>query len=397
LKTIRLKFFLNFALKNLLRNPKRAGIVVLIVALGVFSSLLSIAIINGLNQSRLRDRLQNSLGHIKITHPDFDNSKPIQAHFALSILRFDSLQKANFVKAGSLRLSCYGMALGNNTPTSVDIYGVIPAHEKAVFTFPNQLLQGKYLPHTQSVVIGNALAKAQNLSIGSKLTLQLPTHRQGLAQDTFTISGIYQTNNQDYEATHLFIPQATFRALTQIPAQQYHQLVIKTADFAQAPVYAKQIAQKYPQYKTQSWVQISPDLALMHYTMQYFFAVFAGLIVFICGAIISNILLALLAERETEFDMLLKIGMTPQQLRRLLFVEITLLLCVGITLGLACVGIVLLLTVGKGINLAWLDAGLNAAGYNAQLFPLINWYEVVMMVGLFTLLALCCVKTLKIK
>ena len=59
--------------KNIWRNPTRSGVVIIAVLLGIWAGVFISAFFNSLAQGYLQNHLDLSVGHIQISHPDFED------------------------------------------------------------------------------------------------------------------------------------------------------------------------------------------------------------------------------------------------------------------------------------------------------------------------------------
>jgi putative ABC transport system permease protein len=369
---------IRFAIKNIRRHFVRSLLIVSILWLAIGLSGMMMSFIQGLNQQRLLERLNNSLGHIKITHQDFDQEKIIQKYFPFDSTALHSLHHYPWLLSFNLRLNTFGMIQSRNRQAQfADIYGIDVQREKSVLNLYRFIAKGRYLNSGKEIVIGQELANELDVKLDDKLILTFNSTISTLCSDTLKIVGIYQIQNKAFESTHIFMPIAAMRTMAGLPESVYHQILLKTQKPEQALAFAQELKRDFPSLKVQSWVQISPDLAFVNEIMRYFFAIFTAVIFLVCGMMIYNIFMLTITERRTELQMLQTIGMLPNQIFSLLWWENTLLMGMGASLGLASwLGFVWFFQ-KDGISLDRFALGMQKAGYASAVYPLVNYYELI--------------------
>ena len=61
------------AWRNIWRTPLRSMIVISSIVLGIWAGIFVVAFCYGLNKQRTQSSINNSISHIQILHPEYDN------------------------------------------------------------------------------------------------------------------------------------------------------------------------------------------------------------------------------------------------------------------------------------------------------------------------------------
>lgn len=369
----------SLAWQNLSRNPSRSLIIVLSIGIGLGVGAFMWAFANGLQTQRLQYQLNHSLGHLKITSKDFDEEKPLQAYFDLTEnLRQKLHQLEQEVTAFSPRLNVYGMLHTTQDNLGVDVYGIHPSHEQAVFQIYQNLISGTYLKDTavyQPILVGQKLAENLNLKIKDKTVLRLPHLQQKAKQDTFLVAGVYTMHNQNFEETHVFILAEDFQKMTGLQATDYHQITLKTPDYHKAISFSKQLSIFFPSLQVRSWAEIAPEFAYLEEVLGQFFTIFTSIILLALSFAMMNMMLMTVLERQQEWAMLIAIGTQKRQIFALVGLETLLLAFLGLCLGLAGAWAGIVLAQLWGIDLQYFDATFANMGIDTKIYPFLKWDE----------------------
>lgn len=371
---------LKIAWKNVWRSPVRSGVVITSVLLGLWAGVYMIALMNGLNSQRIADQLDNSLGHLKISSPKFNEEKLPQYFIPDADKIFEKLRKDSSIVAFSPRINVMGMASSSSGSYGVDIYGVIPQQENSVFGLHKKLIEGKYLEGIKRnpIIIGQKLAKRLHIKLRSKIVLNFQDIHGEITSAAFRIAGIYKATSSAFEETHVFVKQEDLRTLLGGETDLVHQIICRTADFRSASQIARQLELKLPKnpdIQVKSWDQVAPDLAYVNDIMVYFFAIFMGIILLGLSMGILNTMLMAVLERTRELGMLMAIGMSKVRLFGMIMIETVFLTCTGLPIGLGLSWLSIQISSYYGIDLSAVGEGFAAIGYSTVIYPTLSLNE----------------------
>lgn len=372
---------LYLAWRNVWRNPSRTWGIILSIALSVAGLWLLGAMVRGLNGQRLAERLDTSLGHLKITSPLFLQHKPVEAYFLLSdtVKRF--LANTKNVLAYTPRLNVRASVWGRQGWVPVDAYGVITEREKQVLKLYEYVKAGRYLAHSaenapQEVLVGKELAKKINKKVQDTLTVYLP------APLHLKIVGIYDVSSKDFSNSHIFLHEATLRKALQMPTATFHQIILKTTHADIAKSLAHQIKQDLPTHHIRSWQETAPDLAYLHTLTSYFLGVLVFLATIVLGILQYILWQSNWQERLVEWKRLRAWGFTKKELALLWIMELFAMVLLGILVGLFIGSWGLAYLWYAGFDLAYFAEGLAKAGYAQKIFPVV-WVKDVLLIVIF--------------
>ena len=368
--------------KNVWRNPIRSGVVITSVLLGLWAGIYMVAFSNALNNQRIADQLDNSLGHIKISHQKFNEEK-LPQYFIRDVEKtLKALEKDSSILAFSPRIDVFGMASSSSGSFGVDIYGVNPAQENKVFGLHQKLVEGKYLEGIKRnpIVIGQKLAKRLHVKLRSKIVLNFQDIEGEITSAAFRVAGIYKATSSAYEESHVFVQKEDLQDLLGGASDLAHQIICRVEDYRAASKVARSLEKKLffsANAQIQSWDEVAPELAYINDIMVYFFAIFMGIILLGLSMGILNTMLMAVLERTRELGMLMAIGMSKVRLFGMIMIETFFLTCTGLPLGLALSWISIQISAYYGIDLSIVGEGFAAIGYSTMIYPTLSTKEYV--------------------
>ena len=377
------------AWRNVWRNATRTRWIVLSTAFSIAGIGIFGAIVRGLNEQRLQERLRTSLGHGKITHTAFLSHKPADAYFLVDSLFKQKIRTLPCLQNYSTRLNVRAQAYDMAHWLPLDVYGIIPEEEKSVLELHQRIKAGKYLSgrEGQEIVIGTKLADKLRKKIGDTLAVHFlqSTNNQDKTF-LFKIVGIYGVPSTAYTETHIFIPYETLRKILTLPAYACHQWLFKTDNPDDIAACVTALRQALPALWVKGWIETAPDLAYLHTLTSYFLGGLALLVGLLLGVLQHILQQMVWQERAVEWKRLKAWGLTRQELWRLWALETGVTTLLGILLGGAVGSSILAYLQMYGINLAIFAAGLGKLGYSTHFFPLVLWKDWAMIATFFVLL-----------
>jgi putative ABC transport system permease protein len=220
------------AWRNVWRNKVRSLVVITSVTIGIFGGVFAVAVMNGAIEQRVDAALNNELGHIQITQPDFRQNFDIH-------LTLDSIADLNRellaiegVTAVTNRTIISAMANTASKSTGVMLVGIDPETEKQVFNLHKSLLPntGSYLEEqsrSNTVYIGEDLAQELNIIRFRIENATLNTLKeQGLPAET--IAKLEKFQGQRFKNRNAFT-QALQEVLTKKESDSYGRMISNAA------------------------------------------------------------------------------------------------------------------------------------------------------------------------
>lgn len=207
---------------------------------------------------------------------------------------------------------------------------------------------------------------------GSRIVLSFLDVNEVQTSAAFRISGVFRTNNDMFEASSLFVPEGELRQLTGMGEGSYHRLICRLEENGLTDAMVPAIREAFPEEEVLSWKEIQPDMAMLADMMQQIYGIFMALILAALAFGIVNTMLMAVLERTRELGMLAAIGMNRRKTFLMIMLESLYLSVTGGAIGMVLSGIVIAATARNGINLVKYSEGMEAMGFSAHLYPVID-------------------------
>lgn len=380
---------LSLAWKNIWRNPQRSSVLILLPAVSVWAVLMLQSLANGLNRQRVKNQIELSLGHFKLTHPDFQLDK--NPKFFISDLDKIKtyLTSQSDLLAYSERINFYGMISRKQFSSKTDIYGVEPAREKQVFSVYKYVVNGKYLSKSEKngILIGKRLSEKLNAEIGDSIHLSFAGLHGKIISSLCQVSGIYQIPNAAFEESHVFVNRGFLADFFMQRAGFSHQLVGRIKVEHKLDGFVHRLKKEFPGVKAMRWQEISPHLAYINSLTDYFFWALLMILLLFWLLSLLNAISVILLERSKELSILYAMGMRRMKIARLISLEVLFQSLLGQPFALALVFGFVAMYQKNGLDLQQWGIPMERLAYSPLIYPSLSFseYAEIFLIGLLYL------------
>jgi putative ABC transport system permease protein len=322
------------AYRDLGRNRRRSFFSALAVSVGLGILILMAAVVAGEMGSAIEGAIRLESGHIQVRAASYDQSK--------SSLKWEDLvqnpdqiasQIAALpqVKAATPRLYASGFISAGNQSAGARIYGIDPA-SAANDPYRQGIIAGSYLTADDSggLLIGKPIADKLHLKAGDNVSLSVNTANGDVAEQTFTVRGIYTTNTYGFDSGTIFLPLAKAQAITQT---QNHAstvfVLLKDTSYTDSVFHAL----KSSNLKVLTWKDLNPLILDWETTANSYISILYLIILAIAASVIVNTLIMSVYERTREIGILSAVGMRGGRIMSLFLAESALLAVGGVLMG----------------------------------------------------------------
>ena len=330
------------ALRNLGRNRRRSFFSALALGMGLTLLLFMASVIEGEMGTALETAIRLQSGHLQVRAKSYDEIKTslkwadlIENPGEISA----QIASLELVKAATPRLFASGIASVRDESAGVGIYGIDPLSE-ANAPYREGMLSGEFLApdDREGILIGKPLADKLALKAGDQLNLSVNTSNGEIADQTFTIRGIYSTETSGFDTYTVMMPLAKAQAIVQ--AENHASTIfVLLNDTSQTDAVAAAV--QAPNYEVMNWKKMN-EFLLAYEEMANSYMVFFYLIVLgITATVVVNTLVMAVFERTREIGVLSAIGMKGRRIMAMFLAESSLLAVGGILIGLILGGLII--------------------------------------------------------
>ena len=196
------------AWRNVWRNPKRTGIILVAVIIGAWSMLAFCALSRGMIDSTLENALNSLTGQIQIQHPAFREDPAVENRIkdpgAVAGVLDRSLPQGAL---WAFRIQVDGVASNAKESKGVTIVGIDPEKEPELSFYGDNTPKGTLLVpgDDHAILVGQALLDTFETKIGRKLVLMTRGADNDTASKAFKIKGTFKADTQATEKQYVFI------------------------------------------------------------------------------------------------------------------------------------------------------------------------------------------------
>jgi ABC-type lipoprotein release transport system permease subunit len=348
-------------------------IVMTSIVVGTAAVMIMDSISMGFVYQQLDNQISNFVGHFQINAKGYSDNKVIAKRISNSDEIESALKHFDFVKAYSKRVLSYGMLSSVEGSAGVIMAGINPATESKVTSIKKQIIKGEYIgnnPH--DINVSSAIAKKLNVDIDDKIVMMAASADGSVQSELYRIKGIFKSNNNEFDKTHVFVPIKSVQKLLGI-GNDITQFVMLTDNTDNIDKYKTELEKVIDgKYEVLSYKDILP---LLVFYIQLSIEMMALMYVIIGIAIlfgIINTMLMSVFERIQEFGVLMSIGMKSNQIFSMVIQEAFILGVLGTFAGFAVGYLFYLLFAVHGIDLSAFSESLESWGVGSVIYPVID-------------------------
>ena len=326
---------IKMSFRDLGRNRRRSFFSALALAMGLALLMLLAAFINGEMTNAMDSTIRLQSGHLQIRAKTYDENK--------TSLKWEDLvenpdkvaaQIATLgpVKSATPRLFASGIVAVRDESAGVRIMGIDPTSE-ANAPYRQGLVSGEFISpdDRDSVLIGEPLAKKLGVQVGDKLNISVNTSNGDVAEQPFTIRGIYSTQTNGFDSVTVFLPLAKAQTIAQ--AENHASTIfVLLKDKAQTEAVAE--ALKGSNYQILTWTGMNELIIQTENLAKGYMVILYAIVLAITATVITNTLVMAVFERTREIGILSAIGMKGRRIMAMFLTESGMLAVGGILMGL---------------------------------------------------------------
>ena len=308
--------------RNLGRNPRRTLLTALGLAVGFFAVVFMIGWMRGITAELVENATSLVSGQIEIHdaeyRPDrsmYDTLGGREGVDVEAMLRTIDADEA--VVAAAPRVYSGGLVSSGEATSAGTFMGVDPEREVALTRFLNPLVAGRLPePGRNELVIGDEMGRQIGAGLGDELVLVGAAADGSMANDLFTVAGIFRTGLVEFDARTAVLAIGDLQALIYLDPDRIHEIAVATADPAAADAAAARLAAALEadsrEIEVASWTVLNPVLVDYVGLAESVYWIFIVIIFAIASFGIANTMLMATFERRREFAVMLALGATPR-------------------------------------------------------------------------------------
>lgn len=379
-----LRDHLLLGLRNLRRNPRRTGLTLASLLVGI----AALTFLSALNDGWLEEMKDNFIlvrtGHIQIHGPGFEATLNLADRIRDPQPVLAAVAREPAALAATLRLRVSGLAAVAGASNGVQIQGVDPERELTVTRMDECVGQGRWLAAQDptGLLLGHTLAQNLGAGIGDRVVLM--TQRPGgeMASEVFVLRGTLCAGAPQVDRILAVVNLATLQHWLGLEGEVTDVVVrVRTHDAALGVRDALAAVLDQAVYEVLAWQDLDP----MVRQWLRFSAAYSAVIIFVVMALVVaevlNTMLMALHERTPELAVMRALGLRGGQLFGLILLEGVILVMIGAlggyALGVALVGYF----AASGIDLSGYTNAFKFFYMNPVIHPVLSGETALRIIG----------------
>ncbi len=380
--------------RNIWRNKVRSLVVIFAIAIGIFAGVWATAFMTGMMNQRIEKVINTELSNIQIHSPDFRKTSEFSNFIPDANKYVNEIMAIPQVKGVSNRIVIQSMVASAETASGVIITGINTETEPNVTNIHEKIIDGAYFEGIKRnpVIIGKKLAEKLNVKVRSKIVITVQDLDNDITAGAFRVAGIFSTNNNMYDESHVFVRYSDLAALTGLPENAGHEIAISLTDNEFLLEVQDEVKSLAGGLEVLNWKELSPEMSYLTETMNMYMYVFILIILLALLFGIINTMLMVVMERTKEIGMLMAVGMHKFRIFWMIIVESVMLSLVGGILGIILGTVVSKINEKYPVDLSMWSEGYEQLGYDAFVYTklqpefLINVTILVIITGIIAAL-----------
>ena len=370
-----LGLLLQLSWRNIWRHRRRNAILLSAIAIAVTGVMLLNTMMRGMQQDLMNTAIENLTGHVKILEPGYLDDPGIERGFEV----VDGWQNAlpDHVRGWAERIRVPAVLTSERETRGIQLVGVDPARESISFLGDAEV-SGEQLsgPQDSRLLVGGFLAEALDTAAGRRLVLVTQGADGRTREAGFRIAGVYRAEIAGLEKAFVFTGLDALQRL--LDTDKITEISIRLDSDQYEAATTAGLTESFADREVMSWRQLEPQAASMvevsDVTIYVLFVIVMGALAF--GLV--NTLVTAVMERLRELGMLRAIGMRPRAVVAQVVVESSVIMAIGVALGLAMAAGLYSL-VADGIDLTAFDDSLASFGMRPTFVPVFDIRDVVLI------------------
>ncbi|WLI91028.1 lipoprotein-releasing ABC transporter permease subunit [Massilia sp. R2A-15] len=357
------------------------------IGLGVAALIVVLSVMNGF-QKEVTDRMLSVLAHIEVFDP-----RGALPNWQTSVQ--DAFRNPA-VKGAAPFVETQGMLVRDVMRPAI-IRGVIPSEETKVSDVAKQMKAGSFddlKPGSFNIVMGYALARALNLSMGDKVTMllaQAQTTPAGMLPRTrtFTLVGIFEAGHYEFDSGLAFISLEDAEKMERLDAPSG--LRLRIADMHQAPQVAQELKASMPgDLVVRDWSQQNATWFAAVQTEKKMMFIILTLIIAVAAFNLVSTLVMTVTDKQADIAILRTLGSSPRSIMKIFMIQGALVGLMGTAIG---VGFGVLVALNVDVIVPFIEHLLGVQFLSKDIYFIstvpsdLRWPDVAKIGGLAVILA----------
>lgn len=367
------------AWRNLWRNYRRTLILLVTIALGVWSMIFMTALMRGMVDEIVRNGLATLPGEVQIhalayrDDPSIVHRIPMPSSDLLNVLGQPP------IVGWSARIRVPAVIASERDSRGVTLLGVDPLAEQRLGSAPHAIVEGRFLTdeNDKGVVIGASMARRLETRLGKRIVLMSQDPNNDVADRGARVVGIYTARLPGTEDRFVYSGRSVIQSMLGINGEVSEIAITADNYRAVAQWYPAIVAAAGAKLEVLPWTELDSYLSTMLNVQDGFALVFMIVVFLALSFGLVNTLVMSVFERVREIGLMQALGMRPSLILAQVLLESVYLLLVGLAIG-NTIAFATIKSLEDGIDISGVAQGMEQMSMSPVLYPALAIEDMVM-------------------
>lgn len=326
---------LKLAWRNVWRNWRRTILTILAIFFATLLTVVSRSIQFGTYSQNIKTAVELFSGYIQIQKVGFQQNPSISKSFPITKELKSIIDTDENIISYAPRITGNGLISFKQNTFGTLLFGISPTEESRTTMLPQRIQQGSFLSGKfDELVLGNTLLKNLNANIGDTIVILSSGADGSMGNLKFVIVGTLSFGSPELDAMSALINIEAADELMSMYGK-VNMLAIKLNDISNITQTIERFSKlnKNPNLTALGWSEILPELKQSIELDDASNFIFMLLLIIVIAFGILNTVLMSITERFREFGILLALGTKNFELVKIVFIEVLIIIIIGITAG----------------------------------------------------------------
>ena len=325
-----------YAVRSLLRHPRRTLLSTLGVGLGCAVCMFAIGFVRGESDMYMDAAAASGAGHLRVVPVEWTKRRDTNARVHNWQEVLERLRTTEGISVATPRARVDALLGFGSRLAGVQIAGVDPVTEQSANRLVGQMAEGHYLrPGARGeVIMGRTLVERLDVELDDQIMITLSGRDDEMKRAMLVLAGIVETGSRELDASICQITLADFQQISGRPGAGELTMLVGDPDELE-PLAVRLAAELPPGTQLLTWKEIMPELAAGVQVDETWTVMVVSILMTVVFLGIASAQLAAVMERRREFAVLSALGMKGRRLVAIMIVEGLVQGFAGAVLGLA--------------------------------------------------------------
>jgi ABC-type lipoprotein release transport system permease subunit len=372
--------------RNVLRNRRRSAVILVAIAVGLWSMLVFAAFTRGWSNDVRHNAIETLTGHLQVHAPGYLDDPSVDRTLAPPDKALLTLLDGPQVAAWASRVRVPAVVMSERETAGVTLVGIDPAREAGLSFIAGAVREGRDLAGLDGdgILVGRKLAQRLRTGLGKRVVVMSQARDHSVADRGFPVVGVYDADRSSTEMSFVFVGRARAQRMLGLESR-VSEVSVMLRDPSQLDAFFSRARAAAVGEDVEPWTALEPMAqAMVALGEAWIWIFYVVMYVAMAFGLVNTLLMAVL-ERTREFGLVQALGMKPRLILEQVLSESFVLLAAGLLAGGLLAGVTLALLRG-GIDFSAFAEGAEMWGMSKVIYPTLGLADVASAVAFVVVL-----------